>query len=313
MKKIIIAACAAAMAIFTITACKNESNPTKYTQYKPGIEYKLFKKGNGPTIKDSDFVNVHLIRKIGDSIISSTYRDMGKPFPTQIIKSSEPMSETELYFKMRVGDSIVIRYNKDSIFKGNTPPFVKPQDELLMYVTFASILGKTQVDSIKNAQQSAMAEQEKMRAEMERKQMENAKTLAPKQDAEIQAYMAKNGITGAQKTISGVYYVVTTPGSGPNAANGKTLSMNYTGQLLDGTKFDSNTDPKFNHVQPFEFGLGTGQVIKGWDEGMLNFNKGAKGILIIPSYLAYGENAPPGSPIKPNSILKFDVEVVDIK
>jgi FKBP-type peptidyl-prolyl cis-trans isomerase len=82
--------------------------------------------------------------------------------------------------------------------------------------------------------------------------------------------------------------------------------------LLNGEKFDSNVDPKFNHVQPFEFTVGIGQVIKGWDEGLQLLNKGGKAKLIIPSSLAYGSRGA-GAAIPPNSPLVFDVEVTDIK
>ena len=86
--------------------------------------------------------------------------------------------------------------------------------------------------------------------------------------------------------------------------------MNYTGKLLIGTPFDSNVDPQFGHVSPFVFALGTGQVIRGWDEGIALFKKGGKGVLYIPSSLAYGERSP-GPQIPANSVLIFDVEVVD--
>ncbi len=86
--------------------------------------------------------------------------------------------------------------------------------------------------------------------------------------------------------------------------------MKYTGKTLDGTPFDSNVDPKFGHVEPFKFVIGTGQVIPGWDEGVALLNKGAKGKLYIPSPLAYGPQGPPA--IGANAVLVFDVEVVNI-
>jgi FKBP-type peptidyl-prolyl cis-trans isomerase len=94
--------------------------------------------------------------------------------------------------------------------------------------------------------------------------------------------------------------------------------MNYTGTLLDGTKFDSNTDSAFSHVQPFEFALGLGQVIKGWDEGVSYLKPGSKATFYIPSPMAYGAQARPGGGANPkgipaNSILFFDVELVGIK
>ncbi len=95
------------------------------------------------------------------------------------------------------------------------------------------------------------------------------------------------------------------------AKNGDTLSMNYTGRLTDGTVFDSNVDPKFGHVQPFEFILGAGQVIKGWDEGLVGMKIGEKKTLTILPEKGYGARGQ-GS-IPPNATLIFEVELVAIK
>lgn len=96
------------------------------------------------------------------------------------------------------------------------------------------------------------------------------------------------------------------------AKNGDTLVMNYTGKLTDGTVFDSNVDPKFHHVQPFEFTLGAGQVIKGWDEGLVGMKIGEKKTLTIPPEKGYGARGA-GNSIPPNATLIFDVELVGIK
>ncbi len=94
--------------------------------------------------------------------------------------------------------------------------------------------------------------------------------------------------------------------------NGDVLVMNYTGKLADGTVFDSNVDPKFNHVQPFEFTLGAGMVIKGWDEGLVGMKVGEKKTLTIAPEKGYGERGA-GALIPPNATLIFDVELVGIK
>lgn len=95
------------------------------------------------------------------------------------------------------------------------------------------------------------------------------------------------------------------------AKNGDTLVMNYTGRLTNGTVFDSNVDPKFNHVTPFKFKLGAGQVIKGWDEGLLGMKVGEKKTLTIPPEKGYGSQAV--STIPANSTLIFEVELVGIE
>mgnify|MGYP001590392706 CR=1 FL=1 len=99
--------------------------------------------------------------------------------------------------------------------------------------------------------------------------------------------------------------------TGATAKAGDMVSMNYTGRLADGTVFDSNVDPKFNHVQPFDFTLGAGMVIAGWDEGIVGMKVGDKKTLVIPPEKAYGPND--YGPIPGNSTLTFDVELLAIK
>ncbi len=100
--------------------------------------------------------------------------------------------------------------------------------------------------------------------------------------------------------------------TGEVAKTGDTVSMNYTGRLQDGTVFDSNVDPKFQHVEPFVFTLGAGQVIPGWDKGIVGMKVGEKKTLTIAPADGYGANGVPGT-IPPNSTLVFDVQLLAIK
>ncbi len=96
-------------------------------------------------------------------------------------------------------------------------------------------------------------------------------------------------------------------GTGAEVKSGNTVTVNYLGTLTDGTKFDSSYDRN----QPFTTQIGVGQVIKGWDEGIVGMKVGGKRKLIIPANLGYG-NQPAGS-IPPNSTLVFEVELVSVK
>ena len=114
--------------------------------------------------------------------------------------------------------------------------------------------------------------------------------------------------TSPVTTDSGLEYQEIECGDGETAESGDTVVVHYTGTLADGTKFDSSVD----RGEPFTFPLGAGQVIKGWDEGLVGMKVGGKRKLTIPPELGYG---PAGSPpvIPPNATLIFDVELLDIQ
>jgi FKBP-type peptidyl-prolyl cis-trans isomerase len=125
-------------------------------------------------------------------------------------------------------------------------------------------------------------------------------------DVASNAATASSGATIT--TASGLQYVILQQGSGQVAEAGHMVTVHYTGWLTNGTKFDSSVD----RGQPFQFGLGQGQVIKGWDEGVAGMKVGEKRKLIIPSNLGYGERGA-GNVIPPNSTLVFDVELLGVQ
>ena len=120
---------------------------------------------------------------------------------------------------------------------------------------------------------------------------------------------ATTGTTATEVTMQdGLKYTDDQVGTGAVATAGKTAVVHYTGWLLDGTKFDSSRDRN----QPFSFPLGAGQVIKGWDEGVVGMKVGGKRTLIVPPALGYGARGA-GGVIPPNATLKFEVELLDVR
>jgi FKBP-type peptidyl-prolyl cis-trans isomerase len=110
-----------------------------------------------------------------------------------------------------------------------------------------------------------------------------------------------------QMTDSGLKYEDTVVGNGATAAAGQNVSVHYTGWLTDGRKFDSSKDRN----DPFEFKLGAGQVIRGWDEGVQGMKIGGTRKLTIPPQLGYGARGA-GGVIPPNATLVFEVELLGI-
>ena len=110
------------------------------------------------------------------------------------------------------------------------------------------------------------------------------------------------------ETSSGLQYLDLVKGLGREAHVGETASVHYTGWLKDGTKFDSSLD----RGQPFQFRLGAGRVIKGWDEGVVGMNIGSKRKIIIPPHLGYGTRGA-GRVIPPNATLIFEVALLDLR
>jgi len=135
--------------------------------------------------------------------------------------------------------------------------------------------------------------------EINKAQEEKDKLLAEK---------IKEHTKGATKTNTGLQYVILEEGEGEKPNKGDNVSLHYSGFLVDGTMFDSS----YGRNQAFEFPLGAGRVIKGWDEGVALLSVGTKAKFIIPPHLGYGSRGA-GGLIPPNATLIFEVELLEIK
>ena len=147
---------------------------------------------------------------------------------------------------------------------------------------------------------------EEFQMQMMAKQAKDAEAGAAENIAEGQEFMAaESKKPGMNKTASGMLYEVKVMGKGPKPSESDQVSVNYTGSLIDGTVFDSNQD---GEAATFT----VNNVIPGWTEGLQLMPVGSSFRFIIPADLAYGNSPPPGSPLKPGSVLIFEVELLSI-
>jgi FKBP-type peptidyl-prolyl cis-trans isomerase len=167
-------------------------------------------------------------------------------------------------------------------------------------------------DALKDAQPRWSEEQlaatmQRFEQEMEQKAMARVQRLAAKNDQEANAFLAQNAKReGVETTASGLQFRVIRQGNGPSPTVGDSVRCNYRGTLLNGTEFDNSA----RHGGPAEFQIAPG-LIRGWIEALQKMKVGDKWQLFVPPGLAYGVE-PPGPPIEPNSLLIFEIELLEI-
>jgi FKBP-type peptidyl-prolyl cis-trans isomerase FkpA len=230
----------------------------------------------------------------------------GNPVQQPISKQGQKFDLNAGLVLMRAGDKATFRIPIKELFAENPeqpkPEWINENDHVVFHIEAISI------SSAADFQKEMKEKQAKEEAEM----AAQSKAAGANDIITIEEYLKSNNISNFKKTASGLFYVIHKSGNGANPNSGQKVTVNYTGKLLNGKVFDSNTDPKFQHVQPFDVTVGQGSVIPGWDEGLLLFNKGTKATLYIPSNLGYGPRGA-GADIPANAILIFDIEVLDIK
>jgi FKBP-type peptidyl-prolyl cis-trans isomerase len=258
-------------------SCKQEMKRTA-----KGYEYLIVKSNDkGTQIKPGDNVSFNIAFYVNDSLKDS--RQMDQSIPSDIGKSQYPPF-IELLAKMKDGDSAYVLVRLDTM-KQLAPKFKKT--DVVKYavkvtgVTDAATLAKNKEDLAKSKgpildQMKAIVDQN-----------------------------AKGQVANAQKTASGIQYVIMEKGTGKVHAKGETAKVHYIGMTTDGKEFDSS----FSRGEAFSVPVGMGQVIPGWDELLSTLAIGTKGIAIIPAALAYGEKGAGGGAIPPNANLIFYMDI----
>lgn len=280
-------------ATLALTSCDNNKGGIKRTS--EGLQYRMVKDEPGdkhPAV--NDIIEMDMRIHIGDSMLFNSLEMNGGnhiKFPLQ--GPSFKGDWLEGISLLTPGDSAIFYMSVDTIKKynkqGQFPEWAKSGDTIMYEV---NMVGFESAEDIKKQQEEAS-----------KKQMQE-------DDEKLQAYFKEKGLH-PEKTSSGLYYIIDKQGSGPEIEKGQKVTVNYTGTNLDGKPFDSNVDPQFQHTDPFSFPVGLGQVITGWDEGIMLLKKGSKARFFIPSPLAYGQRDM-GPDMGPNAILVFDVEVTGV-
>ena len=299
--------------LFLMQGCQEKgAKKGEFTQGEGGLEYQIYTKDKDGKyeIKENvtaDTTNVgqvmtmqQVVLNDKDSVLFSTYTSK-RPAMALIQPSPYPGSLEGALLMMKPGDSAVFRMSADTLFTKSyrqpLPPFIKPGSKITFQI---------KVDKIQSKEQ-ATVDQQKMQEEMMKEMQAHAEKQVAVDDENLQKYIKENNLK-AEKTPSGLYYVITQKGTGPTPKPGQIVAVHYKGTTLEGKEFDSSAKTGV----PFEFQIGQGQVIRGWDEGIALLNKGSKAILLIPSTMAYGQQGA-GADIPADASLRFDVELVDIK
>jgi FKBP-type peptidyl-prolyl cis-trans isomerase FkpA len=255
----------------------------------------------GDKIKLDDVITFDITQKTEkDSVLGSTYT-MGHPVQVKIQPSQNAADLMEVFPLLAAQDSACVKVPTDSLFAGheNERPAFLPKGSFLIY-----LLKIHRVQSLNDA----IAERNKALDSM--RVAESTATAK---------YIADHKLV-VTTTPSGLKYFITQPSLKHKPLAGDTVLVNYTGRTLDGQVFDSSIEAIAQKAglnqpgrkyEPLPVVLGAGQVIKGWEEGLLLIGQGAKAEFIIPSSLGYGAEG--GGAIGPFSTLVFDIELVAIK
>lgn len=289
-------------------SCSDE--PMK--KFKDGTEYKVISDGKGKKVENGNFIEVEILKTYKDSVIYDS-REIMPQFGMYDTAQFPPLFK-EIFKNIRVGDSIYTRNLVDSIYKaGGMPAYAKKGEYETTTYKFVNVYTtKEQTDSAYNKWLPiAKARAAKKMNEQIQKDLKTNSQQLQADDKILTDYIAAKKLV-AVKAPWGTYVVITKAGTGENVSDSSVAVVNYTGRTLTDTVFDSNTDPKFGHVQPINVELSQiGSVIPGWTDGLRLLKKGSKAKFLIPSSLGYGKTGS-GDKIKPNEILIFDVEVVDV-
>lgn len=272
-----------------LAACGNYD----YKKTSSGVMYKIVSRGTQPVLP-GQWLKVNYKGSIGDSVMFDTYQGM-PAFGMYDTSAKDVHDFLDFLGEMKVGDSAVFVRSVDTLQKRG---YLMYNDVFKKGATIKGYITILKVYPNRDA--------------MQKDQQAEADKLKAAQIVALEEYLKKEKVAGYIKTPKGAFVKIESEGTGAKADSGNSVTVNYTGRLKNGNAFDSNIDSAFGHVQPFEFIVGTGSVIEGWDEGIRYFREGGKGKIFVPSMLGYGGNSQ-GDKLPAYSDLIFDIQVMKVK
>lgn len=297
MKKILFAF---ALSVVALTA-----GAQTLQQTPKGLQYQILSHGNGPKLQMDSIITLQMIQKTEkDSVLFSTYK-AGAPMQIKMVPSQSGADPMDVFPFLSVKDSVLIKVPSDSVFKDHEdkrPPFLPAKSNIVFVVKVVKMQTMDQAIAERNAQVNKMQQDEVTAM--------NNFIVANKLDLKT--------------TPSGLKYAITSvpeKGTHRKPLPGDTLLVNYVGRTLDGKVFDTSVKaiadeaklerPANYPYQPIPVVIGMGNVIPGWDEGLLLMPEGSAAKFVIPSKLGYGPQGA-GPNIPPFATLVFDVNLVKI-
>lgn len=278
-----------------VTAALLLSACNQYEKTPSGFAYKLERGGQKEKLKHGDFVKLHVeyILKAKDSVLNSSFGKIPVYFQIDSTRLGKH-NFTEMLLDLGVGDKMTFSMSIDSLVRFG-------QLQYNEYFKRNDIIsGRMEVLAKFTSQDDVTADFNKEGEQQKAKEVK-----------QLEEYAKKNKLTTV-KDSSGMLICIENAGQEPKAVAGTEATVRYIGRLENGSMFDANMGPDAVRNDPFSFIVGSGSVIKGWDEGLKYFGKGGKGKLLIPAMMGYG---PQGSPpiIPPFSNLVFDIQIEDVK
>ncbi len=287
-----------------------------YKKAKEGYEYKIIKSGTGKKLEYGQFLEFHLKRFYINGKKDTLLGDSREYMPQ--VQAFDSLTVPPVYLDMlsntRKGDSIVLRIATDSAypqFISLMPRHFKSGGYIYTTIKILNIFEtRDQADSANLAEFKIHGPDiyNKNLVKFE-KQIEKDSAQIASDSKIISAYLDKRKIKYTRGKW-GTFIVVHEEGTGKKIAYNDVVAVNYLGKTLDsGRVFDSNTDPKFEHMGTYEVTMSKLEsVIPGWTDALLQLREGSKATIYIPSSLAYGKKGK-GSRIKPNENVIFDIDV----